>query len=93
MTYCCLVLLVNLDCLIGLSGDQSAAAEVKRGGKYPSLTVQGSRLGNRLVFLKVVTRFPIPEMYRTIVSCGEHDSTKWSLVTITNQLIQAPHPG
>lgn len=93
LTYRCLVLLVYLDRLVCLSCDQPAAAVVKCCGKYPSLAVQGPWLSYRLLFLKVVTCFPIPEVYCAVISYGEFDSTKWLLDTVTNQLTRAPHPG
>ena len=67
-TYSSVILLVDLDGLICLSCEQSAATLVETALEDARLAVQGSRLNRCLDLLKVVASLPVPEIHATIVT-------------------------
>ena len=68
ITYSSVILLINLDGLIGFSCEQSTATVVETALEDPRLAVQGSRLNRSLNLLKVVASLPVPEIHATIVT-------------------------
>ena len=67
-TYGSLILLVDLDSLVGFSGEQSTATLVKTTMEDARLTVQRTWLDHRLDLLKVVARLPVPKVHTAIVT-------------------------
>ena len=67
-THSCLILLIDLDGLVCLCGDQSAATLVKGSHEDAGLTVQGARLDHGVDLLEVVASLPVPEVQAPIVT-------------------------
>ena len=67
-THSCIILFVNLDCLICLSCEQSAATLVETALEDACLAVQRPWLNCGLNLLKVVASFPVPEIHAAIVT-------------------------
>ena len=56
------ILLVDFNCFVGFGCKQTASTLIESGGKNSGFAIDGTRLNWRLNSLKIVTRFPIPEV-------------------------------
>eukprot|EP00282_Hemiselmis_andersenii_P014384 CAMPEP_0114111388 /NCGR_PEP_ID=MMETSP0043_2-20121206/1828_1 /TAXON_ID=464988 /ORGANISM="Hemiselmis andersenii, Strain CCMP644" /LENGTH=351 /DNA_ID=CAMNT_0001203419 /DNA_START=10 /DNA_END=1061 /DNA_ORIENTATION=- len=85
---CVLILLPDLDRLVGLTGDEPRARDVKGGGVDASLTLQGPRLHLRLLRLKVVPRAPVEELDRPVVIASHKHVVPVDCYAVDNRLVR-----
>ncbi len=65
------VFLVDLDGLVGLARDESAAGDVERARVDARLAVQRARLDGGAHLLEVVAGLPVPQVHAPVVSCKD----------------------
>lgn len=70
------VLLVHLDGLVRLGGDQPRAGLVEAHGKDARLAVHGAGLDGRLEALEVVACTPVPEEHSAVIAAGNQDAVR-----------------
>ena len=68
-----IVFLVDLDSLVGFTGDQTGSGLIEGHGENAGLGVERSGLDGSLDPLKVVAGLPVPEVHRSVVRAGNQD--------------------
>ena len=69
-----LVLLVQLDGLVGFAGDQTSAGLIKGHGEDTRFRIEGAGLYGGLESLEVVACPPVPQVQRPVVGARDQDA-------------------